>query len=1137
MNTPGYFYPGDQIIIRKNTSDGTVLPTDQSLLDNLISGGNLSNISGNYLTARGIAAEEIIIDGDEFLSPETGSSPEELVQGVVVDTVDIKVYDAPTTGGPKITIDNYIGDGLTKTFALNILPPNDDAVVVFVDKLLQPSFLIDYAQKIVTITDENFNPIAPTLNSKVTIFVIDTAGYDILSKQVFVGDGTNTEFTTSARYSSGNTSIYILVDGIETGATILTTDQNTPNNGDVIVRFDQPPAIDSVVQIMVFRGTIQKYSKTVNEVIPITNSFTYQLSRPPSTVQPVSAYVWVFVTYSVNGTKKQDFLRAPDYENFVYPEIIELDGLRYGSYSLTLDMIKVYKNNEQLLKIRDYKLDNANNIIYLTDGVANSGDAIIVEIYRDQDFYIDGSTLYITKNYNQVNKDNIIVTTFTNHDQWNIMRSNKEFTFTSGYEAVTYDITQYDTFGTTTNTSGIFDLPRTVSDKSGVLVSISRQLLIPGVDYVILDNLRQIRVTLPDILTKSDYIEIITSNPKISQNSFGFRIFKDMLNRTQYKRLDNKKTTILTRDLNYYDTDIYVANASLLDNPDRNANIPGVINIGFERIEYLQVDIINNTLSQLRRGTLGTAINNFVAVNTNVMSMGYKDTVPYQDTENKYTYIADTAIQENIGIPLGTSQGIIYGTTMIVPNHNVTATISINQIDISFDLIASGSIDDNRNIIKNAINSYSNTTGIVAARIVDTNHPATASDNDINGIDLVPTTISLKTTNFLSKKGNGPYYITFGIVPEIISPTVGVYYTVSGSMNTAYNGQFLASETTLTSVTLEYATDPGTYIDTINVSSFANKVGNNPYFVTFNIPLSAKPPTVGIAYSIKGNMNQKYNTSDLSDASSLIATASTTNTITFRYDNDPGTYVSNIPIISRFSKTGNGPFYVTYIIPTQTTPLATGVYYSITGSQDYVDFSVLKNTSFYNGIFKATASSTTSITLEYPTDPGLFVGGILMLSSITKIYSATSLSRPAKTITTISNVYLLPLSFVPTTSKSTDFNAWYRSTIPVTYGQNDEMEVFLSGNRLNKSLTMVYDQKLAQDSYNGTGDVLIEADFSVDGKNANIRFTNAPAPGSTIVVLTKKGYSWYNNGETVQFAFSDSKIAKFITSTSVDLPK
>jgi hypothetical protein len=1137
LNTPGYFYPGDQIIIRKNTSDGTVLPTDQSLLDNLISGGNLSNISGNYLTARGIAAEEIIIDGDEFVSPETGSSPEELVQGVVVDTVDIKVYDAPTTGGPKITIDNYIGDGLTKTFALNILPPSDDAVVVFVDKLLQTSFLIDYAQKIVTITDENFNPIAPTLNSKVTIFVIDTAGYDILSRQVFVGDGTNTEFTTSARYSSGNISIYILVDGIETGATILTTDQNTPNNGDVIVRFDQPPAIDSVVQIMVFRGTIQKYSKTVNEFIPITNSFTYQLSRPPSTVQPVSAYVWVFVTYSVNGTKKQDFLRAPDYENFVYPEIIELDGLRYGSYSLTLDMIKVYKNNEQLLKIRDYKLDNLNNIIYLTDGIANSGDAIIVEIYRDQDFYIDGSTLYITKNYNQVNKDNIIVTTFTNHDQWNIMRSNKEFTFTSGYEAVTYDITQYDTFGTTTNTSGIFDLPRTVSDKSGVLVSISRQLLVPGVDYVILDNLRQIRVTLPDILTKSDYIEIITSNPKISQNSFGFRIFKDMLNRTQYKRLDSKKTTTLTRDLNYYDTDIYVANASLLDNPDRNANTPGVINIGFERIEYLQVDIINNTLSQLRRGTLGTAINNFAAVNTSVMSMGYKDTVPYQDTENKYTYIADTAIQENIGIPLGTSQGIIYGTTMIVPNHNVTATISINQIDISFDLIASGSIDDNRNIIKNAINSYSNITGIVAARIVDTNHPATASDNDINGIDLVPTTISLKTTNFLSKKGNGPYYITFGIVSEIISPTVGVYYTVSGSMNTAYNGQFLASETTLTSVTLEYATDPGTYIDTINVSSFANKVGNNPYFVTFNIPLSAKPPTVGIAYSIKGNMNQKYNTSDLSDASSLIATASTTNTITFRYDNDPGTYVSNIPIISRFSKIGNGPFYVTYILPTQTVPLATGVYYSVTGSQDYVDFSVLKNTSFYNGTFYATASSTTSITLEYPTDPGLFVGGILTLSSITKIYSDTSLSRPAETITTISNVYLLPLSFVPTTSKSIDFNAWYRSTIPVTYGQNDEMEVFLSGNRLNKSLTMVYDQKLAQDSYNGTGDVLIEADFSVDGKNANIRFTNAPAPGSTIVVLTKKGYSWYNNGETVQFAFSDSKIAKFITSTSVDLPK
>jgi hypothetical protein len=1138
IDIPGYLNPGDQIIFRKSTSDGTILPTDQSLLDSLVSGGDLANTSGNYSTARGIAPEEIIVDGDDFVSPETGSAPEELVQGTVVDTVDIRVYDAPTTGGPKIIIDNYVGDGLTSTFPLNTLPPNDDAAVVFVDRLLQTSFLVDYALQTVTITDDAYNPVPPPLDSKVTIFVIDTAGYDILSRQIFVGDGATTEFISSARYTTGNVSAYILIDGIETGATILTTNPDNPNNGDVMVRFDQPPAAGSTIQIMIFRGTVQKYSKTVNEVIPITNSSSYQLARAPATINPVSAYAWVFVTYSVNGIKKQDFLRAPDYENFVYPQIIELDGLRYGAYSLKLDMIRVYKNNIQLLQIRDYKLDNANNIIYLTDGVAAVGDKIIVEIFRDEDFYIEGSTLYITKNYNQVNKDNIVMTTFTNHDQWDIMRSNKEFTFTSGFEAVSYDITQYDTFGTTTNTSGIFDLPRTVSDKSGVLVSISKQLLVPGVDYVILDNLRQVRVTLPDILTKSDYIEIITSNPKTSQNSFGFRIFKDMLNRVQYKRLDGKKTTALTQDLNYYDTQIHVVDALLLDNPDTAANLPGVINIRFERIEYFAI-INGNTLSQLRRGTLGTAINNFVPAGTDVMSMSYKDTVPYQDTENKYTYLADTAIQENLGIPLGTSTGIIYGTTMIVPDHNIKTTISINQTDITFDLMSNGTIDDNRNIIKNAINSYSNITGVVATRVVNIDHPAISNLIDTNGIDLVPTAINLKIVSFVSKNGNGPYAVTFEIVPEIIPPTVGIAYTITGSMNTAYNGTVMAISATQTSVTLEYLIDPGTYLDTVNVASFASKVGNGPYFVTFNIPLTDTPPSIDIDYTIRGNMNQNYNTGRprIPDAPPLVATASTTSTITFRYNSDPGTYVSNIPITSRFSKTGTGPYYVTYIIPTQTTPLRTGLYYSVTGSQDLVDFSVLKNTSFYNGTFKATASTTTSVTLEYPTDPGIFVGGILSLSSITLIYSNTSLNRPVPTSTTVSNVYLLPLVFVPTAGKSTDFNAWYRSTIPVTYGQNDEMEVFLSGNRLNKSPTMVYDQKLAQDSYNGTGDVTIEADFSVDGKNANIRFTTAPAPGATIVILTKKGYSWYNNGETVQFAFSDSKIAKFITSTSVDLPK
>ena len=1134
----GYLSPGDQLIFRKSTSDGTVLPNDQSLLDSLISGGDLV-----YSSARGIAPDEIIIDGDEFVSSDTAQGPEELIQGHIVDTVDIKVYDAPPTGGPKITISNYIGDGVTSSFAIATLPPTKDSVVIFVNRLYQTLIQVDFLNKIVSIVDEDGNPAPPALNSKIVIFIIDTAGYDILSREVFLGDGETVDFVTRARYTANNVSVYLLIDGIESSASVITSNIDNPNAGNVVVRLKEPPAVDSVVQIMVFRGVIQKYSKTNNEIIPVTTSKVYQLARVPGNALPLSAYVWVIVSYTVSGVKKQDFLRAPDYENFTYPQAIILDGLRYSSHTLELDAVNVYKNNVKLLQIRDYIFDNMNNQIHLTSGLAVDGDKIIVEILRDHDFEINDSTLIVTKNYNLSNKDSIILTTFTNHNQWDIVRENKEFTFINGYESVPYDITQYDTFGTSINTSGIFNLPRTVSDKSGVLVSISRELLTPDVDYVILDNMKQLKVILPDILTKEDYIEIITTNPKVSQNSFGFRIFKDMLNRTQYKRMDNKKTVILTKDLNYFDTTIEVDDGSILDLPNRNNNLPGVINVNFERIEYMVKT--GNVLSQLRRGTLGTAINVLVTSGTPLTSMSYSDTVPYKDSEIKNTFIADTAIMENTGITLGTTSGIVYGTEMVAPDHAVTAIITINNIDISVDLesVYDGGISANRTIITNAINSYTNITGVSAERVVNIDHPAIS--NNTNGIDLVPTKINVSITGFVSITSNHPYLVTFSISTQLVPLAVGQIYSVSGSLNTDYNGKYVLVDSSVNEITLAYPDDPGTYVEKINISSFATKTGQGPYFVTFNIPAASIAPTTNIVYSIEGNINQKYNSSYY--ATDIIATSSTLSTITFRYPTDPGVYITDISVISKLTTeamgpNNTGPYRVTYSIVPQTIIPNTDIYYNITGANNAINYSIqseFQNTSFYNGLHRAVESTLNTITIEYLTDPGTFAGGYIRLGSLGKINSNTILNRDPPSTITVANSYILPLNYLPKVSESTvaTDNSWYRETIPAEYGQNDEMEVFVNGIRLNKTPLLVYDQTLGQDSYEGAGDKQIEADYSVNGIDSAIRFTNAPAPGSNIKIVVKKGVIWYKLGETVPFAFSESRVAKFITSTSVDLPK
>ena len=58
----------------------------------------------------------------------------------------------------------------------------------------------------------------------------------------------------------------------------------------------------------------------------------------------------------------------------------------------------------------------------------------------------------------------------------------------------------------------------------------------------------------------------------------------------------------------------------MLSNPNRNLNLPGIIEINGERIEYYQKN--GNVLSQLRRGTLGTGVPTVHLTNNYVIDLG-----------------------------------------------------------------------------------------------------------------------------------------------------------------------------------------------------------------------------------------------------------------------------------------------------------------------------------------------------------------------------------------------------------------------------------------------------------------------------------------------------------------------------------
>ena len=105
--------------------------------------------------------------------------------------------------------------------------------------------------------------------------------------------------------------------------------------------------------------------------------------------------------------------------------------------------------------------------------------------------------------------------------------------------------------------------------------------------------------------TLSDPYRLIGLDQNIpSSTTLSFHMFKDMMGDFHITRASSLHTTWLDQDLNKGDTQVHVGDASKLTQPDVVNNVPGVVWIGPERIEFWGVD--GNTLIDIQRSTLGT---------------------------------------------------------------------------------------------------------------------------------------------------------------------------------------------------------------------------------------------------------------------------------------------------------------------------------------------------------------------------------------------------------------------------------------------------------------------------------------------------------------------------------------------------
>jgi hypothetical protein len=610
---------GDRFIVRKVTSDGSFLP-DPASYDTQLMGGNFL---GN---AAGVNAEDIIVDGDLFVTSLTSGGPEELVPGQVLDTVDITVYERAGNGTGEIYNQTYITNGVENVYNLGILPGSDDSVIVKLDDTVvaKTEYTLDYRRNEITFND------TPAAGQRLNILTMSVSGQDILDIATYIADGNTIVYTTNVQWTE-DLQFFARIDGrVARGIELVIRESE---EGFVEFEFnpDAPPAGTRLDYEIYSNKVEQNYSRVVKDTIILSRDLRYTLTEAPEYKTPASFFTLVALDgriqtpgYQILHKVTNPQLRTYGFEVFQVP------------YS-TLDpnQVFVYLNGRLLADGEDFNISTGSSSITVAAGILQEGDEL--EMFLENGNYrIEGNELVFLDT--PIAGTKAEVWQFTNHDIIGIERTAYDIQ-RSSLTAGSAEFTRYHNL-----TAGKIILNRPAQGPQYVWIAKNNKLLVPSVDYELIED---VLIQLNDTLSEGDTIDIIHFAAPASTPKIAWKQFKDILNRTHYKRFDSAEGIYLTQELQNNDLRVYVSDAVKLPEPNKKLNIPGVIWIGTERIEYFNKT--GNILRQLRRGTLGTGTSDVYTVGEPVYSMGINKNIPYKDEIITTNY---TAVEGQIEFPL-----------------------------------------------------------------------------------------------------------------------------------------------------------------------------------------------------------------------------------------------------------------------------------------------------------------------------------------------------------------------------------------------------------------------------------------------------------------------------------------------------
>lgn len=609
---------GDQFIFRKSTSDGSLAPADTSY-DTALSGGDFE-----YLSAAGIASDDIIIDGSAFSSPLSGNAPEEVVPGHIVEAVAIKIYEQPLSTTANIKVVNYIANGNNTIFDIGQLPNSAEAVIVKIETLQMQSavqtmhitkdYTVDYNNQRI----EFVSP--PVSKSVVSIFSIGFGGSDIIAINSMQCNGIKTQYITTFAWLSYEFTALVFVDGYPVVHTV------TSVKGRVAFTFNSAPAASSVIYFILTRGTQRTTCITKTERIACNNqaaSLPYNLTNIIGDSAPIESSMIVRVD--------QTILRGPSNHYFTIGNnalTYTMNSVKIAQYPLVAGKVAVIADGVVLTNTQ-YTLNLVKHTVTLTGltyATYNNKVLTISNSAAQEYTYIppvNGASAAIQFKTKLTSTQIVEVTSSYKHD---ILDMHTEYVSASIPNVmIPYSASYYQYAGVS---GGIITLERAVLKDDQVWVMKNKTLLAHSMDYKL--NYDNTSITLSAAVRIGDVFDIVTYTAAIQTPLVAYMQFKDMLNRTHYKRLNANKRTTLAENLMWSDIVIKLVDVRGFDIPDAKMNMPGVVYIRGERIEYFK--IIDNELHQLRRSTLGTSCPTIHLAGTFVQDIGPSETLPYIET-------------------------------------------------------------------------------------------------------------------------------------------------------------------------------------------------------------------------------------------------------------------------------------------------------------------------------------------------------------------------------------------------------------------------------------------------------------------------------------------------------------------------